>query len=74
MIVTMNEVAHAIFTSGARSSDRSVASASAADCSGTQWQAPFEKFFFARVSAVREPFFRPRRWMIFTAALPPVSP
>src|ERR1700676_1936841 len=31
----INELAHAIFTSGARSSDRKVASASAADCSGT---------------------------------------
>ena len=35
MRVTMNEVPHAIFTSGARSSERNVASASAADCSGT---------------------------------------
>src|SRR5256885_13199776 len=69
--VTMNELAQAIFTSGARSRERNVASANAAACSGTTGKRSSSRRTLARAAAAVD-----EAGAVSTraAALPPVSP
>ena len=73
MIVTISELPSAIFTSGARSSERNVASATAADCSGANGMERSRKLGPLLGRAAGD-FPASAETIFFTVALPPLPP